>query len=168
MKKIPINGKHATRPFVMIDDDDYESMSGYCWHAHKVGRSVYARCHNTESTPRRLYMHRLLLKAPVGVMVDHVNGDGLDNRRDNIRLCDKSQNNANQQKTRGSSLYKGAYWCPRHSRWRAFIKADGKAQCLGYFKREEDAALAYNFAAMEKFGDFARLNVASDMETINA
>lgn len=106
-------------------------------------------------------MHRLILGTSVGMEVDHVNGDGRDNRRVNLRLATHSQNMANQRKRRDgiSSRYKGVWYERRRKRpWRAKIKVRGRQVNLGYFETEEEAAYAYNLAALEHFGGFARLN----------
>lgn len=106
-------------------------------------------------------MHRLILDAPAGRDVDHANMNGLDNRRVNLRLASHSQNAANQRKCRKKTLsrYKGIYYYRRRKRpWCAQIKVRGRNKHLGYFETEEEAALAYNRAALEHFGKFARLN----------
>ncbi len=105
---------------------------------------------------RRLAMHRHLLNAPRGMEVDHRNGDGLDNRRANLRLCTRAQNAANltRHPKRG---YRGVRPV-RDGRWRADIIVGGEQQDLGRFDTAEDAARAYDAAARERFGEFARLH----------
>lgn len=109
-------------------------------------------------TRQRLYFHRCLLNAPANLTVDHINGDPLDNRRENLRLATQAQQNANQRKSRGESAYRGVY--PRHDgkAWVAQIKINRRAQRLGSFTDEADAARAYDTAARATFGVFARLN----------
>lgn len=103
-------------------------------------------------------MHRLILNAPDHVRVDHRNGDGLDNRRDNLRYATTSQNCGNQRVGRNNtSGYKGV--TPRPSgKWRARIMYQRQCQHLGEYETKEDAARAYNEAALRLFGPFARLN----------
>jgi hypothetical protein len=89
--------------------------------------------------------------------VDHINGNGLDNRDENLRLATNSQNQMNSRKRSGtSSRYKGVSL--QRKRWRAQIKLDGKLIYLGMFDTEEQAAMAYDYAAIELFGEFSRIN----------
>jgi len=93
--------------------------------------------------------------------VDHINGDRLDNRRANLRIVTKQQNRQNigkQSHREMTSRYKGVVQHPKTLRWRAIVKTGGKQRHLGYFATEHEAALAYNTAARELFGEFARLN----------
>lgn len=130
--------------------------------------SGYIRIRESQrSRPRaRKNLARLILDAPRGLVVDHINHDILDNRRENLRLATSSQNSQNKLKTRDNTKYsqfKGvcfyAYDGKKLARpWRAYIKINGKRQWLGYFQTEADAALAYNEKAKELFGEFALLN----------
>lgn len=105
-------------------------------------------------------MHRLILGAPAGIGVDHRNGDGRDNRRLNLRLATRTQNAQNRSKNRDktSSRYKSVYARRRKGPWYAQIRIRGRNKHLGVFETEEEAALAYNRAAVEYFGEYARLN----------
>ncbi len=105
-------------------------------------------------------MHRLITRAPKGKVVDHENGDGLDNRRANLRVCDHRQNRRNHQRPRkgGASRFHGVGWWKRDQKWRAKISVDGRTIHLGYFADEEDAARAYDQAAREHFGEYASTN----------
>jgi hypothetical protein len=111
-------------------------------------------------------MHRIVALASYGYLVDHINGDSLDNRSANLRLCNRSQNMRNRPKPRiakASSQWKGVSFCPHKAKqrkpWRARIHiGDRRIVRLGYFADEESAALAYNEAANVFFGEFARLN----------
>jgi hypothetical protein len=105
-------------------------------------------------------LHRLLLNAPPELQVDHINGDGLDNRRSNLRLATGSQNQGNSRKRRDgvTSQYRGVSWNKRAGKWQALLRREGKLQYLGYFSDEEAAARAYDAAALEQWGSFARLN----------
>ena len=93
-------------------------------------------------------------------MVDHVNGDGLDNRKANLRICNDAQNRANSSRRKGtfSSKYKGVNWCKKLQKWVAGIGVNHKRVDLGYFVCEEDAARAYNVAAIKYHREFAQLN----------
>ena len=105
-------------------------------------------------------MHRVILKTPKGMDTDHRNGDGLDNRRCNLRICTKSQNSINRKmQSNNTSGYRGVYWHKRDKKWLAHIKIDGKKINFGYCSTKEQAAEAYNEAAKKHYGEFARLNI---------
>jgi len=145
----------------LIDDEDYELVSGYEWHLHRDRNANYARTSVSRNGKRaRVYMHRLIMDAPKGRQVDHIDHDALNNRRANLRMCTASQNQGNQRKQTGtSSQYKGVCWHKEKGKWHAKIKANAPCRHLGYFSDETDAARAYNDAARELFGEFAELNV---------
>ena len=94
------------------------------------------------------------------MQIDHINDNGLDNRRSNLRICSQSQNlmNCRKPKTLFSSKYKGVSWVQKHKRWKVSIAFKGKRKYIGHFLSEIDAAKAYNKAAEKYFGEFARLN----------
>ena len=148
-----------TKGFVaIVDDEDAEVITAHKWHAHVParGRTVYAHMLRwANGRYKNESMHRLILNAPVGFEVDHINQNGLDNRRCNLRLATRAQNEANKPPR---SQYKGSYWCQQTGRWRARIRVDGHLRCLGRFDSAEEAARAYDVAAMEAFGEFAYLN----------
>lgn len=105
------------------------------------------------------YLHRAIMSAPLGVSVDHINGDTLDNRKSNLRLATSSENGANVPKREGtSSRFKGVCWDKNGHRWKAHIGYQGKRVHLGYFVDEEEAARAYDRVARTLFGEFARTN----------
>jgi len=108
-------------------------------------------------------MHRFLMRAPKNKMVDHVNGDKLDNRRENLRLATNSENQANRRAVRGKSNFKGVTWQKRtydegRGYWKAQIVVQGKLHYLGKYCTDLEAAAAYNDAAVRFFGEFAHLN----------
>ena len=145
----------------VIDLEDFEKVRKYKWTTFQYRHSAYAG----RSTPKikgkkdTMFMHRLILDAHKGREVDHINGDGLDNRRCNIRLCSKSQNQANRKKQLGlSSQYKGVSWHKKDRKWMSSIKLNGKSIYLGEFNREIDAAYIYDDAARKYFGEFANTN----------
>lgn len=134
-----------------VDDEDYEMVKNFNW----CVSGGYA--YNKACGP----MHRFLLKPPGGVMVDHIDGDRLDNRRANLRLCTNSQNQANRQVFRGVSPFKGVIWQKRLNgtgSWKAQLVAQGEIVYLGVFDTDLDAAAAYNAEATRRFGEFAFLN----------
>ncbi len=110
------------------------------------------------SAGKTLYMHRLLAGDPVGMEVDHINGDGLDNRRENLRVCTPGENRKNTRSFTGASRYKGVSWDKHIKRWRAAITVDWETVRLGHFGIERNAALAYDRAALEYHGSYAHTN----------
>jgi hypothetical protein len=117
-----------------------------------------------------IYMHRLITGAGPKHQVDHRNGNGLDNRRLNLRIATGTQNRANQGPLRmrngRASQYKGVYRDNRRDRWTASIQIDRQSHYLGRFANEEAAARAYDAAALEAWGQFARLNFPVDNGTV--
>jgi hypothetical protein len=102
------------------------------------------------------------MNAPSNRFVDHINGDGLDNRRANLRLATAAQNNWNSKYGMGigTSRYKGVQWHKHRKKWVAAISIDGQKKCLGYYSNEKEAARAFDKAAKERRGQFAVLNFA--------
>ena len=144
----------------IIDAADYPLVSQYKWCAHKVGYTFYAATNITDEHGRRmlLHVHRLITNAPKGMDVDHINGNGLDNRTRNLRLATHAQNSRNSSKVKGTSRFKGIHFYTRTGKWQAQIQASGKRYGLGYFDDEVEAAKAYDAKARELFGEFARCN----------
>lgn len=146
-----------------IDDEDYELVSEYKWRADKKGRTYYAVAYikgSGKKNYKQIYMHSLIMAPNDFEEVDHINSNGCDNQKVNLRVCSGKQNKQNKQKQQGNytSSFKGVYWFKRIKKWRAQINVNNKSIHLGYFLDEKDAAKAYNQAALEHFGDFARLN----------
>lgn len=158
MKKIPLSQGYSA----IVDKDDYDELSKYKWNArvHRGGL-VYA-----VRTSRRIAgkqysiaMHRVVLKARAGVIIDHINGNSLDNRKKNLRICSHKENCRNMRaRSSGTSRYRGVSWNSECRKWCAQIVVDGKRLYLGLFEKELAAAKAYDSAAKKHFGAFARLN----------
>lgn len=153
----------------VVDDCDFAHISQFRWRAKlrtgSAGDDWYAirNLVREDGSRTTIKMHREILGAPPDSLVDHWDSDGLNNRRDNLRLCSLTQNNRNRRKqhSQSSSLFKGVTQV--RGRWYAQIRVEaGKRQSLGYFGTEEDAARAYDAAAREHFGEFARLNFPED------
>lgn len=147
-----------------MDDEDFERFGALKWRFAKrrngavyVQRMVWDRA---AKRPRCQLLHREIMNAPSGSLVDHRDSDGLNNQRYNLRVCSSGQNNqhARKQHRATSSRFKGV--CKRRDcrRWEAYIKVGKKRKHLGLFEGEQDAARAYNTAARELHGEFAVLN----------
>lgn len=124
--------------------------------------SYRVRCGNYKSKGLSSpYLHRLIMNAKKGEIVDHINRNTLDNRKENLRICSNMQNTWNAGSRKGLSKYKGVTYIRRSNKWGASIGCNGKRISLGHFELERDAALAYNAKAVELFGEFACLNVVA-------
>lgn len=155
MKKIKLTQGQVA----IVDDNDYEWLSQWKWYAHKRSENIYyaARRETRNGKRAMVAMHREIIKTPEGMHTDHMNGNGLDNRRQNLRICTNRENRWNQRKQKQtSSKYKGVSWRKAEEKWRAQIGYDGKRIHLGYFDKEEDAHQAYCKAAKRFHGEFAR------------
>lgn len=155
MKMIPLTqGK-----FAIVDDADYEKVRGFRWYAQKAGRSFYAQRNVLLADGKRalLLLHRFLTNCPPELEVNHINGDGLDNGRENLQVCTHQQNQFayRRKKKSASSEYRGVNWYPRTKRWVARIRHNDTVIHLGYFGSEEAAARAYDSVAKKLFGEFA-------------
>jgi hypothetical protein len=151
----------------LVDDGDYPSLNEYPWHVMDSRGKQYAARASYANLPdgETIYMHREIVRVPVGLFIDHINGNGLDNRKANLRICTHRQNCANRKPYKNcSSRFKGVCWVKKLSKWMARIKVDGESIYLGVFSSEIEAAEAYNEAALKYFGEFALLNVIDGFE----
>lgn len=143
----------------IVDIEDYERISQFKWSATRLGNGwgYYAIRRNGNTSQ---LMHRFILNLQSGdPSVDHINMDGLDNRKNNLRLATSTDQRANLRNYGGSSQYKGVYWNKSRGKWIAQIYKDGKHIQLGSFNVEKDAAKAYDEEAKKLFGTFARVNI---------
>lgn len=147
----------------IIDEADAPSVFGINWHTHDSLSTLYARGRDRASK-KQVYMHRIILGAKPGEIVDHINGNGLDNRRKNLRICTVKQNaynktidtQANRHKYRG--VFKNGKYL-----FGSQIKKDRKYKFLGNHKSPALAALAYDIAALEMFGEFSKTNFPKEI-----
>ena len=145
---------------IIIDDEDWEKVKDYTWHADKIRNILYARTSTYDGVKQTwITMHRLLMGNPIGMVIDHIDGNGLNNQKSNLRICTNQQNCANSRKRHGASQYKGICWHNDTKKWSAHICSHWHQSFLGYYENEIDAAVAYNIAAKRLFGEFANLNV---------
>lgn len=152
-KLVPLS--NSTK-FALVDDTDYEHLMLHVWRMNNYGYIVTGGDRNTR------LMHRILLDAKRGQVVDHENDIRYDNQRTNIRIVTVLQNTMRQRKRFAvtTSRYKGVSWHTQRGKWRACINLHGKQTHLGYYVNEDDAARSYDKAAIQYFGEFARLNFA--------
>src|SRR5262249_32266767 len=146
----------------------WAELSRHCWRTHKSGYGYFYAVRGRPKAERSpgdtwdIQMHRQILGTPRGKLTDHRNLDGLDNRRENLRVADASSNAANCGKYRRrngtASKFKGVYWLGRKRRWPAVICRGRRDHRLGHFPPEVEAAMTYNAAAVKLFGEFARIN----------
>lgn len=161
MKEIPL-----TQGFVaIVDDGDYGHLARFKW-CVRLGTRGGRRLADAMRLDgkRHIAMHREIMSAPAGILVDHIRQCDLaakiiDNRRENLRLATYTQNQANSRKlAAASSIFKGARWYKRKRKWAAAIQSQKAREHLGYFDVEAYAALAYDLAAVRLFGAFALTN----------
>ncbi len=160
MKQIPLGNER----FALVDDCDYERLSLLgSWRAmreHSVKKEKYYAVRNYTAGKREVKeaMHANIIQAPPGLQTDHIDGNGLNNCRSNLRCCTGAQNQHNMRASWGLSQYKGVTWNKRTRMWQAQIGYYGSRFYLGLFSDEKDAALAYDLAAVLLFGEFACTN----------
>ena len=160
IRLIPLgrSGKHA-----IVDAQDFEALTSLaCWHVNSQGyaRRSFTRAMRCGEVKLPFLMHRIVMGALGEQEVDHVNGNRLDNPRCNLRFATYAQNRMNIPKFHGkfASRFKGVTWHKQHQKWYACISINKTSKFLGLFAQEEDAARAYDIAAIEHFGEFARIN----------
>lgn len=157
-KTIPLHGGLV----VLVDPEDYEGLNVHTWSVKESSRTLYAhRLVHQNGETKVIPMHREimgLVGSDGSVEVDHVNGDGLDNRKANLRKCAHKQNMANMRPRIATSHFKGVYWNKEESKWAAQMRVDGRRTHLGLYEDEVAAARAYDKEALFRNGEFAYTN----------
>lgn len=142
----------------LIDADDLPKLKGHIWYQH-MG---YARARAPHG---EIHMSHVILPCPDGMFIDHINRNKLDNRKANLRIATRSQNNANRRSFKNSSsIYKGVHWNKKSGLWEAAIRKNNRTITLGMYEDEIAAASAYNAYARKLWGEFAVLN---DIEEVD-
>ena len=153
VRHIPLT-KHK---YAIVDAADFEWLNRFRWHATGTNGRYYAA---TVINGKSISMHRLMMKPPPGLVVDHIDGNGLNNRRENLRICTRRQNRHNTRPLGKSSRFVGVMPCGK--KWQAHVKRDGVPYYLGLFDTEIDAARARDEKARELFGPYAWLNLPEE------
>lgn len=153
-KKIPVGKeKHA-----VVDEEDYQKVSMRKWYFSKRGYPCTGIYNKQTKKAKQETMHRFILNPPIGQLIDHKDGDTLNNKKSNLRFCTPQENQRNKNSYKGSvSKFKGVCWDKSRKKWTAKINFEGTKN-LGRFEKETEAARAYNVAAKELHGEYARLN----------
>lgn len=157
MKYIILRGKDGVGKSAIVDDEDFEWLNQSKWYLSPRGYS----CSKTggRKNQKTIYMHKLISGSSIGLKVDHINGNKLDNRRENLRICTHAENIRNSKiQVNNTSGFKGVSWNKDKNKYKAYINIKRKQIFLGYFDKKIEAAMIYNKAALEHFKEFARLN----------
>jgi hypothetical protein len=153
MKEIQLTqGKVA-----LVDDDIYEYLNQWKWYYSKLNYAMRSKRINKKKT--FFLMHRVIMDTELNMIVDHLNGNGLDNRRSNLRNCTHAENMRNRKiNKKNRSGFKGVSYYTKGNKWRAMIKFNNLRIHIGFYIDPIDAARAYNEAAIKYHGEFANLN----------
>lgn len=170
MKQLKLKGKHGNGKFALLDDEDYEYINKFSWICSKNKHNFYlARQGNKNDLcagmyKKTIFMHRVILNQLKGTIVDHIDGNGLNNQKSNLRIVTPSQNMMNRRKNKNTaSDYKGVSLNKRKLRgkpysWMSTISINNKKMTIGRYDSQIEAAKAYDKKAKELFGEFAKLN----------
>ncbi|MFJ7665293.1 HNH endonuclease [Lysinibacillus sp. NPDC097162] len=157
VRAVPLTGKNGDGKFAIVDFDDFERVSKSKWH---VNKGYAERTYYLNGKPKHEKLHRFIFgEVKDGYVIDHINGDKLDNRRENLRECTPTENKKNQQLSiANKSGYKGVVYSEYHGKWNAYITNDKRRKHIGYFETAKEAAKAYDYFASKLHGEFAQLN----------
>lgn len=166
---IDLRATHALVPLTkgykaVVDLDDVYIVAPYTWCAARSGNLVYAISDQSSRGGKAIRMHRVIIGAPKGIEVDHIDGDSLNNRKSNLRLATRAQNAKNcRRPINNKSGYKGVYFHKASGKWLAQISANGKRVYIGCFDAPELAHAAYLRAAEKLHGEFARVGAEAEV-----
>lgn len=156
MKKIEL----TQNQFALVDNSDFAELNKHKWCANKYGNRFYAvrNSKTVEGKKKTILMHVEIMKTPKGFDTDHIDIDGLNNQKKNLRICTRSQNGMNKKayKTNRSGL-KGVSWCKNQNKWKSRIAVDKKTIHLGYFESKENAYEAYCNACTKYHKEYGRI-----------
>lgn len=162
IRAIQIDGDIAYVPLTKgyiatIDADDVHLVDGWNWYAKVANHTVYAvRSERRDGRMRAVYLHRVILNLTGPLDGDHIDCNGLNNRRCNLRSVTRSQNLCNRRATKSEGRLRGASWHRQRGKWLARISVDGRQVCLGYFDTEQAAHEAYVSASALYHGEYGR------------
>ena len=155
MNKIYLVGRKGKGKYTLVDYEDYMRLKKYHWHI-SINTSGITYVSRTTKDNKKIYLHREILNPPDNYLIDHINMNGLDNRKENLRLATKQQNLVNSPKQRNNtSGYKGVYKCGYH--WKAILGLNKQNIYLGCSKSKEEVARVYNLAASKQHKEFANI-----------
>jgi hypothetical protein len=152
--------KYGIKEFI-IDDEDYDKVKNYKWGVNKDhDKDIFYVISPVKNQSKDIKLHRLIMDCPPDKIIDHINHNPLDNRKCNLRICTRAENNKNSQKRKDgfTSKYKGVSLRSDSGKYAAQISHKSKTHHIGLYTSEKDAALAYNEAAIKYHGEFALLN----------
>lgn len=159
MRVLPLQSKSQSACFfAIVDDEDFERLSSHKWSVSKNCNTYYARrFEGPKGSVKLISMHRVITNAPDDVLIDHRSGQGLDNRKENLRFATHAQNMRNRRiDKRNTTGVTGVYWNKRKSKWQSLIMINGKRKGLGYFRTFDEAVAARKTSENEHYGEFAR------------
>jgi len=161
-KTIGVNSKWGPQE-VIVDYEDKDILEQYSWRLWSSDRyhtCYVTACYKEEGIKRNKRLHRIIMNPPDNMVIDHINGNGLDNRKSNLRITTQAKNNRNARKRKNAktSEYKGVHFCSTFNKWKAQIQINKKKISLGYHLTELEAAEAYNQGCIKFHGNYGILN----------
>lgn len=146
----------------LVSDEDYEELSKYKWQTQRTSsKNIYYATRSVRVGTNKykiIRMHREILDTPEGFVTDHIDGNGLNNQRENLRICTQAQNTYNRRQNKNNtSGYKGVYWYRTSNKWAALISINKKMKYLGMYLTKEEAYKVYCEAVKNYYGEFNNL-----------
>lgn len=168
MKTLEYRKRSGKSYVILMDDEDFELFGHLPWNVHGRHDNITRNRSASErilGAGQKIYLWREITKCPEGMTVDHVNGNRLDNRRCNLRVCSHKENNWNKgAERRNATGFRGVFFCKPNNNWSCHFKTpDGRRLTKGGFKSAKDAAQQYDAWALEHRGEFAKPNIAKEV-----